>query len=210
MSPILVAPESDRVVQLRDPQGRLVFYPGCNRNTREQERVLRIVVHWTGGNGKAERVVKTLQKNALSVHYVVDPDGRIVQTAAHGTRCAHAGIANDGSIGIEVSSPGYATRRDQPQDEYVIGDRRIRCLRWPDEQMHSVVWLVEALCGELGIPRCIPGEGGEVSLSRRPGPHGWVKLRGVIGHLHVHGTKHDPGGRIFHELAQEGFKPTDV
>jgi hypothetical protein len=76
--------------------------------------------------------------------------------------------------------------------------------------MHSVVWLVEALCGELNIPRVIPGEDGEASLSRRGGPSGWVKLDGVIGHLHVHSKKDDPGGALFHELHQEGFALGDV
>jgi N-acetyl-anhydromuramyl-L-alanine amidase AmpD len=208
--PWLVAPESDRVVPLLDAQGQYAFYPGCNRNTRSQDAVTRIVCHWTGGTGGAERVVRTLAKNALSIHYVVEPSGRIVQTATHDTRCAHAGVANDGSIGIEVVSRGYPTRAGDEYDVYTIGGRRVRCLRWPPEQMHSVLWLVEALCGELGIPRVIPGEDGEVSLSRRGGPSGWVKLDGVIGHLHVHSKKDDPGGALFHELRQEGFALGDV
>lgn len=208
--PRLVAPESDRVVPLLDAQGRHLFYPGINKHTRTQDAVTRVVLHWTGGTGDARRVGKTLMQRGYSIHYVVEPSGRIVQLAEHGTRCAHAGIANDGSIGIEVVSRGYPTRAADEHDTYVIGDRRVRCLRWPAEQMHAVVWLVEALCGELGIPRSIPGEGGAVALTRRPGPLGWVRLRGVIGHLHVHGSKHDPGGAIFHELAQEGFAPTDV
>ena len=208
--PRLVAPESDRVVPLLDAQGRYIFHPGVSKHTRTQDAVSRCVVHWTGGTGDARRVGKTLMSRGLSIHYVVEPSGRIVQLAEHGTRCAHAGIANDGSIGIEVVSRGYPTRAADEHDVHVIGGRRVRCLRWPDEQMRSVVWLVEALCGELGIPRVIPGESGEVALTRRAGPTGWVRLAGVIGHLHVHNAKDDPGGAVFHELAQEGFAPTDV
>ena len=208
--PRLVAPESDRVVPLLDAQGRYLFCPGVNRNTRTHDAVSRIVLHWSGGTGGAERVGRTLLKRGLSIHYVVEPSGRIVQLAEHGTRCAHAGIANDGSIGIEVVSRGYPTRAADEHDTYVIDERRVRCLRWPPEQMHAVVWLVEALCGELGIPRVVPGEDGEASLTRRPGPYGWVRLRGVIGHLHVHASKDDPGGAIFHELRQEGFALGDV
>ena len=193
------------MVPLLDAQGRYLFHPGVNRNTRSQDAATRIVLHWTGGTGGAERVGRTLAKRALSIHYVIEPTGRIAQLAEHGTRCAHAGIANDGSIGIEVVSRGYPTRAADPHDTYVIGTRRVKCLRWSDEQTHSTVWLVEALCGELGIPRIIPGEDGDVSLSRRAGPLGWVRLAGVIGHLHVHASKDDPGGAIFHKLRQEGF-----
>jgi N-acetyl-anhydromuramyl-L-alanine amidase AmpD len=206
--PVLVAEGSDRIEPMLDAQGRFVFYPGCSRNTRAQVRVRRVVVHWTGGVGLAPRVVRTLQSKALSIHYVVEPSGRVVQTAGHGTRCAHAGIANDESIGIEVVSRGLATRRDDPATEWRMGSRKLRVLDWPEAQHHAAVWLVEALCGELGIPRRIPGRAGEVSHERRPGPDGWVRLEGVIGHYHAHATKLDPGGPFFEALAREGLTPT--
>jgi hypothetical protein len=219
----LVAPGSDRVMPMRDAQGRWRFYPGCNRNTRVHAQVERIVLHWTGGVGGAERVARTLERAALSIHYVVEPDGRIVQLAAHGTRCAHAGRANDGSIGIEVVSRGLATRADDEYDVWRMDGRGVRVLRWPDEQRHATVWLAEALCGELGIPRRLPAEPSERvgALTVWTGDGAWQpcherdvvrwsRFAGVIGHYHVHASKLDPGAPIMDALWREGLNPANA
>lgn len=61
------------------------------------------VWHWTGGHRSAEGVCETLRARALSVHYIIDPDGRTVLCVDPATTIAyHAGDANSWTIGCEI------------------------------------------------------------------------------------------------------------
>lgn len=87
--------------------------------TRKRKAPPRAFVwHWTGGGNPAETVCRTLRNRRnpktgkpepLSVHYVLDLDGRLVQCAdPAGTVCYHAGTANEWSVGCEiVGGPGH-------------------------------------------------------------------------------------------------------
>lgn len=168
----------DRVVALgrKDRTGlvrRFAFWPGCNPNTGAfTARPHAIVLHWTGAENPAERVIRTLDASDLSIHFVVERD-RIVQTADLATLCAHAGGANATSIGIEIVCRGFASREDivgsdlrdrdeldwaEPRDVYtdVIGGRSVRMASYGETQRDLVMWLVESLCGLLEIPRVVP------------------------------------------------------
>lgn len=168
----------DRVVTLgrKDRTGlarRFAFWPGCNKNTGAfTQRPHSVVIHWTGAENPASRVIQTLDASDLSIHFVVERD-RIVQTADLATLCAHAGGANPYSIGIEIVCRGFASREDvvgsdlrdrdeldwsEPRDVYtdVIGGRSVRMASYGPQQRDLAMWLVESLCGLLEIPRVVP------------------------------------------------------
>lgn len=168
-------------VELATNGGReLFFYPGCNKNTKARRRPPQgIVIHWTGAENSPDRVRRTLESRDLSIDFVVDSAlepsrRRIVQMADPlVTQTAHAGIANPRFLGIEVVSRGFAKREDVvgsdlrdrtdldwtvPRDLFTdrIHHRPINFASYHPDSLHDVVWLVECICGRLGIPRAIP------------------------------------------------------
>lgn len=175
--------DDEKIEQMWSPRkgrgGDLVFYPGCNKNTKRMNSKPRmIVIHWVGSENKPEQVKNTLEARNLSIHFTLDQGSenrrRIVQMADPLlTRCAHAGgFAND-SIGIEMVSRGFATKDDltgsdlvdrsqldwdEPRDVYEdrIDGRRVRLASYYPEALHDLVWLVETLCYFAKIPRIVP------------------------------------------------------
>ena len=230
------------------------FRPG-DRNTFKRTLPPEVIgLHWTGGEGSAERVFRVLKKRRLSVHFVRDRD-RLVQMAdVLSTSCAHIGSRRDRpislnkrTVGVEITCRGFATKADllgsdlrdrteldwsEPRDVYsdYIGGRKVRMASFEPDQVDDTIWLCETLCGLLNIPRVIPwqqvpeiesdlekrlgipdGEGGYLlpvfdrDVRRRRGRR--TVFKGVLGHLHVHKTKYDPGTQLFRALWFEGFNP---
>lgn len=191
------------------------------RSTHQRTQPVRgIVIHFTGGSGGPEQVYRTLRSrvgphspDGLSVHYVVGSDGEVVQMCAHDRVCLHAGVANEWSIGIECVSPGIAmgsayaaeAKRGVHREVYIDrprgGAHKVRMLDFTPPQTASLVLLVETLCDTLSVPRRVPMEGERYS-PRQFTPAEFASYRGVLGHLHVHPTKTDPGGRIFETLLE--------
>ena len=151
------------------------FEPGSNKNTKLMKKPPRgMVIHWTGAENSSERVVSTLKKRNLSIHFTLDKDGTIVQRADLMTRCAHAGVAND-FLGLEIVSRGFARREDvrgsdlrdrtnldwnEPRDVYRddIAGKRVNMASFYPAQIESLLWLCDALSmqAQLDIPRRIP------------------------------------------------------
>ena len=84
-------------------RGRCHWEPG-DVGTRHRKAPARAMVwHWTGGSRAAEGVCETLRARSLSVHWVLDPDGRLVLCCDPVTTVAyHAGDANGWSEGCEI------------------------------------------------------------------------------------------------------------
>lgn len=152
---------------------QIEFRPFCNRNTERMTAPPRgIVFHWTGAENPATRVISTLKKRELSIHFVIEKDGTIVQTANLDTRCAHAGVAND-FLGCEIVGRGFARREDvkgsslrerteldwsEPRDVYRddIAGKRIHFSAFYPRQIIAVLKLSEHLAGTVPFPRRIP------------------------------------------------------
>lgn len=74
------------------------------------ESVKGIIVHHTAGGATADDTIATFKKRGFPAHYVVEPDGTVVQTLPDGARGQHmrngqgpgAGLSNANTIGIEV------------------------------------------------------------------------------------------------------------
>jgi N-acetyl-anhydromuramyl-L-alanine amidase AmpD len=147
-----------------------------------------VVLHWTGGSGLAPQVFRTLQQRKLSVHFCVEPSGRVVQYADASLRCAHAGAANGWSIGVEIVNPASpAKTTGQRQVAETIHGKRVRYGAFTDAQLAATLDLTEALCRAYGLPLSAP------SATTALSPSELRTVRGVLGHLHITRAKLDPG-----------------
>lgn len=213
-----------------DDRGDLWFPPGYNHRTyKRREPIRHIVLHWTGGLRDAAGVHQTLTKRKLSVGYVSEPDGDLIQMADDSTRCSHATHLSDTSIGIENVGLGYSkwrpskfTHRKWPGQTFekykcTVDGRTIKAIGFTKVQMDTIVDFCNLKCLQHNIPRQFP------SMERVP--RRLVKkfarnFSGVLGHFHVSmkgnrwskgkGTKWDPGTQIFARLAAEGFVEVPV
>jgi len=80
--------------------------PPPRRDLIALQRVVdQFVLHYDG-SGLSRICFNTLQERKLSVHFLLDVDGTIYQTLDLRERAAHATIANDRSIGIEIANLG--------------------------------------------------------------------------------------------------------
>lgn len=80
--------------------------PPPRRDLVALQRVVdQFVLHYDGC-GLSRICFTTLQERKLSVHFLLDVDGTIYQTLDLRERAAHATIANDRSIGIEIANLG--------------------------------------------------------------------------------------------------------
>jgi hypothetical protein len=166
-------PDADKV------RNNIVFRPGMPNTSVQKAAWQGMGLHWTGAENPARVVTDTLIARRLSVQFIVEKDGQIVQTADLNTMCAHIGSpGNQRYIGVEVVCRGYADKtewqkaklrdpslRDRtqldwktPRDMYedVIGGQRVRLAGFNREQLQSVVWLSETCAGMFGFPRQIP------------------------------------------------------
>lgn len=184
-------PDGDKVVD------RIMFTPGINRNTRAHVGDwLGLGIHWTGGERGYQGVSSVLTARELSIHFILEPDGRLVQTADLATRCAHIGKpGNQRFIGLETACRGYATKADlaeaqladptlrarddldwtSPRDTYrdIIAGKGVHFAGFNPEQLRSLVWLAETLAVVLKFPRLIPARrivGSVDSFLKRPSP----------------------------------------
>lgn len=176
-------------------------FPGL----RPRERSDLIVLHWTGGEGDAAQVRSSLRAASLSVHFVIDADGRVTQHCDADMMCAHARGMNDRSIGIEVVNRAsekhdLAPRRTLTKEK--INGRDVVYTAFFPAQVKAALCLVQALCHSYAIPMVVPmGPGGDV-LARRMTADELGRFRGVAGHLHSPQTsKNDPGLAILRAVA---------
>lgn len=107
--------------------------PGLERIGKVMPNVSKLIFHHTGGSGKAEGVVSTLNQRRLGVQYIMERDGTIKQTGPDGAREAHILDANDGSgasnsnaIGIEVIAKD---NKDVTPEQRATGLRFIQAMQ---------------------------------------------------------------------------------
>lgn len=106
-----------RVVTWQEPEGHNAYTgtaPPGPRGGLEKSRndlgalqrgVDQFVLHYDGA-GLSRVCFTVLQQRKLSVHFLLDLDGTVYQTLDLQDRAAHATIANDRSIGIEIANVG--------------------------------------------------------------------------------------------------------
>lgn len=191
--------------------GRRVYTPAVVRTwhetgvsfTRPMNRpeTRLITLHWTGAENPPAAVNRNMKNASLSVHFVVDQFGIVWQMCDAAALCAHAAGVNEASVGIEIISRGDDKKVPTRGVERVelkerIRGRTVTYAGFTLEQEIAVVALVAALCGHYRIPMAVPTwENGDVRLEQLSAKE-LGAMRGVIGHLHAHKGKNDPGGRM--------------
>lgn len=178
------------------------------------------VVHYTAGEGSGPDVYSVLHGRGLSVHFVIDPEGRVFQMADLHSHCAHASAVNDFAVGVEISNrgvpPASPKHPDRVEYEDIARGQTHKFLDFYDVQKQAFFELAEYVTNELAVPRMLPLELiGTQPLGRRVlriaipeeqifGGPGVAQFKGVCGHCHVPSTagKIDPGPAILDDLAR--------
>jgi N-acetyl-anhydromuramyl-L-alanine amidase AmpD len=87
------------------PRAALAGLPPSREFAALQKTIDQFVLHYDGC-GLSRICFNTLKERKLSVHFLLDVDGTIYQTLDLREHAAHATIANDRSIGIEIANLG--------------------------------------------------------------------------------------------------------
>lgn len=169
-----------------------------------------VVLHHTAGERGAQGIFSTLDARRLSVHFTIDNRGVITRHADLDVVCKHAGMANEWSVGIEISNRGCWPAADRvPRADYwdECRGRKVHYLRFFPDQVKAAIALVGYLCDTLDLPRTLPRDGDRVSRKQLSaeelGTH-----RGVLGHYHLltNKVKIDPSPHLLDELAHQWAK----
>lgn len=93
--------------------------------SRGAKKIDRIVIHHTGGDGKASDIINVLVTRKLSIHYIIEQDGTVVSVLPESRVAWHAGCLksdasclipdmNSRSIGIEIiNTANYNDKFDE-------------------------------------------------------------------------------------------------
>lgn len=180
---------------------RLAF-PGLGKRSATD----LVVLHWTGGEGGAEQVHRTLRSKSLSVHFVVDADGAVTQHCDADMLCAHAAGMNVRAVGIEVVNRATDEADRVPRRTLMrekIRGRDTTYTAFLPAQVRSCIALCIALCEAYGLPLDVPrvAPGGDV-LAREFTAQELAAYRGVCGHFHWSPAgKRDPGLAVLRAVA---------
>lgn len=180
---------------------------------RRTEPVRAVILHHTAGRGKAPQVFKTLRTRrnkvgkliGLGYHFVIEPDGRVVQMADVAHVVQHAGSANSYSVGIAMVNPGNPTPGWETYSDVVNGKIRA-CARFTQKQVDACKALCETLSDRLGLPRTFPcSKDGKVlrGLLDASTLKSWS---GFLGHIHVDAGKWDPVPHIMQDISDAWYE----
>lgn len=215
MSLIINGKAAPCAVPIRDWRATgMEFSPpkGCRPR---RDNVDLIVLHWTGGEGDAERVFKTLQNRRLGIEFIIDADGHVFQCADPGKVDTYdAGAINRRSAGVEIVNYGFRSLRgivprrgrNRPTYQTVLNGHKTRAAAFWPEQIDSAIALCAALSDAFDIPRLVPRNADGTHADRVLEADELDAFKGTLGHYHVARHKSDPGTAIFRELEIAGWR----
>ena len=120
-----------------------------------------IVLHDTVSH-TADGAQRTLDAEGYGTHFLIEPSGRILQTADPATEAvSHCGGFNDASIGVDVvaildpslANAGELTRTIKRS--WSASKRSGKVIDYTTAQRAAVAHLVRALCDHFGIPHYV-------------------------------------------------------
>jgi hypothetical protein len=186
-----------------------------HRARRRNTEINMIVLHWTGGEGSAERVIRVLKEKSLSVEFIIDSSGFIFQTCDPLlVGCYHAGRFNRRSIGIEVVNYGFKwppskkwnlfklSKKGKERLVYntTINGKSVYLADFNLKQSYSILRLLSMLTGKIkSIPVTVPSDLYNAMTSEEAD-----SFRGICGHYHLSKRKLDPGTNIMQTIESVG------
>lgn len=175
---------------------------GKLNNGGPRSKTIAAIMHHTGGRG-LEATVRTLQNRGLSYHYLIDRDGKIVQTLPDNLVAWHA-HPNDKKPSLTNSNTiGIATVAKDDSD-------------LTPEQITSAVTLEDALARKYGFPKNDVFGHGEVSSHKHP-QEGATIVKAIRGgampskELNIENVKlptMTPGGQPSSEILNRSIEET--
>lgn len=182
---------------------------------RPRRQIRYFVNHWDVClNSRACQSV--LDKRGISVHFLIDNDGTIYQTADMQHGCWHGGSerANRASVGVEISNAYYPKYQDWYQ-KHGFGPRPLIDNAWVHSvkldpftgfypvQLRALKALWKAVHGATGIPYETPlSQFGKTSTKYEQEVK-YGKFSGFVSHYHISKNKIDCAGLDLREMLEE-------
>lgn len=200
---------------------KLEFKPGDGARKRKLPIDLAIW-HWTGGEGTAEGVFRTLDVKDYGVEFCIDRDGMIWQFADPIlVDTFDAGSFNPRSVGTEIINYGFrddlsavpSSGRNRNLYDCTMRGKDRRFASFYAVQIRAAIALAEALSDAIPtLPRLVPGAGKGVFPNTMTSKQAKA-FAGHAGHFHVSSAKSDPGFDLLSALAKApgfGFSEVDL
>lgn len=186
----------------------LWFEPPTKGTRLRKKPPTSVVLHHTAGEGGASQVFRTLKNRGLSIHFVVDNDGRATSMAdLQSTVCSHAGFMNEGSIGIEIANrgvpPAILSHLREVYQYAFRGGKERQFLKFYPQQVKTTWELLRMIHELTGIPLQWPD--GEKVMAKPL----LQAYSGILGHCHITETKVDPSPHIWADM-EALAKPTEA
>jgi hypothetical protein len=188
-----------KVITLDDIDNAYEAPPKTYKSSNLTRSPRQFICHWDA-TLSSKRCFDILQKRGLSVHFMIDNDGTIIQSADTNHICWHAKPNNDISIGVEISNAVYPKYQSyyerngfgkRPVHENVkINNWKLphSLLGFYSVQLNALTALIDAITRYYDtIPLQTPEDYYNVSLpeSKRR------TYSGVISHYHINEKKID-------------------
>lgn len=217
----MASPEVPVMTARRHPETRLK----CKTVEDLAASVNQVLIH-TDMTRSSEMCFKVLLDRDLSTHFMINWDGTIYQGMDPINMAYHAGLFNEGSIGVDMNSrmrnlerdpdePAYdpksrdfakksdkAYRRGSPVRKRINGFWT-KAYGYTDPQYQSLLSLLSVLTSELDIPPVVPmDEKREIIPTMLPDAAGF---KGILGHYHITLNRWDPGPAFDWNRIQAGL-----
>jgi endonuclease YncB( thermonuclease family) len=165
------------------------------------------VLHWTAAENPGNRVFSTLTTRNISVHFAMDPDGKVWQFADPGLVYTLNAGESLGRItwAIEIANYGAASPsnipesgRDRETYQFTVHGQEITVADFYPIQYTNIFELCNLIHNNLNIAKIAYTSPHELVP--------WSKLRnltGLVGHYHAADNKADPGSRLLERISQQ-------
>ncbi len=208
-----------RVVTWEEPGGHNAYtgtaHPGLRASQPRndlgalQRTVDQFVLHYDGA-GLSRVCFTVLQQRKLSVHLMLDLDGTIYQTMDLQDHAAHATIANERSIGIEIANVGaYPPAEAKLLDEWYRRKRGVTTITIPP-RFKNIGIRTPNFTGHPARPEPVRAQiGGKALVQYDYTPEQYaalIKLTAALCRVFPHlrdDFPHDAGGRLISQQLPE-------